>query len=138
MTQEFKGTPQQIALVTSLAEDVYKLYAYHFEQPYETIHKAHHCIGMSRDLITFLEFENIQGVLMKSPMIRDLPFHTFVRLDNFWIADPNWQQFLDRDLPKKSSPKVLIEQSILLTKTLSRYGIPKLLHPVWTQAILFA
>lgn len=138
MTQEFKGIPQQIALVTSLAEDVYKLYAYHFEKPYETIHQSHYCIGMSRDLITFLELENIRGVLMKSPERRDLPFHTFVKLDNFWITDPNWQQFLVGHLPKKSSPKVLIEQRILLTRTLRRYGIPKVLHPIWTQAILFS
>lgn len=160
MAEEFTGTPDQIALVTSLVEDSYVKFVRlevgkgggSFFRPdaliLEGIHKGAFCVGVNGILIDRMKKQGYNPQRRVFDLGGDNSYHEFSEL-NGWVVDSTWQQFLPGErhslfrrllhlrAPKlPTPPKVLIVRGNELPATLTSYGIKPHQIKYWTEAVL--
>lgn len=127
----FNGTREQIQLVESLSEGLYRDLAKAIKAPYEEVHTYNYCIDLAPKLRRALHAQNFNAWFLESPRECCLTFHLFVGLDNGWVADPTWQQFV---IPARPDlPKVLVAHQNDLPQKLAEAGLRNF-RPIWTEA----
>lgn len=132
MFYEFQGTPKQVHLVTTLADQCYIDFAKERDlPPTEKVYRGPYCKEISEMLIGRLR----KSGYFAQPRQYGL-WHRHIDLGSDWIVDPTWQQFpirlKKRDLP--ALPRVLIIQKPLLAMALTNFGILPEDLMNWTEA----
>src|ERR1700722_17986690 len=128
--------PQQTPaeMIDRLADLAYERVGAKLEMKPEEMFAAPRCEDVSSDLRDELVQQGVDATLATYAGW-DITSHemvSFMQDGEEWIADPTWQQFLEK--PNSSAPHVLICKKSELSEKLAGLGIPENLHHIWLEA----
>jgi len=122
---EITNIHQIIELVDRIIDGIYQEVGAKLGISHEEVHQSQRCEDVSDLLRRVLNKKGIQAESI-SYSGWDLTMHQFVIIDNTYIVDPTWQQFLQK--PNPSLPRVLIVSKDDLETKLNQFGLNDKIH----------